>query len=270
MDYFLTDGDLVPRGAERLFSETVYRLPRLCWVFQPPADMPPVATLPVRARGHITFGCFSRLVRINDRVLAAWSRILAAVQGSRLVLDAKPFKEAESQRLFEDRLRAHGIAPERVDLGYSSPQRAFWETYNGIDIALDPFPHNAGVTTFEALWMGVPVVSLMDRPPLGRFGATILSSAGLHEWLAEDIDAYVRIAVEKSRDADALARLRANLRQAVARSAICDAQGFAASVEQAYRQMVQQSTPGASSTLDRGAMGSPGQRYNGQGNGQND
>lgn len=101
--------------------------------------------------------------------------------------------------------------------------------------------HNAGVTTFEALWMGVLVVSLKDRPPLGRFGSTILNSAGLQEWLAEDIDSTVAIAVAKSRDLEYLASVRTSLRQVIADSPICDAKGFSTAVEQAYRVMLQQS-----------------------------
>jgi|TARA_B100000315_G_scaffold258240_1_gene309651 predicted O-linked N-acetylglucosamine transferase (SPINDLY family) len=244
MDYFLADAHFVPHGFDHLFSETVHRIPRLPFAYQPPDDMPATGALPAQQRDHVTFGCFSRLLRINDKVMASWSRILAEVKGSRLMLDSKPFVNAERRQQFMHRLSVHGIAPDRADLIYSTPQTALWQAYNRIDIALDPFPHNAGTTTFEALWMGVPVVALKDRPPLGRFGSTLLNSIGMQDWLAEDIDSYIRIAVEKSRDLQRLATLRSNLRQAIANSPICDAKGLSLAFEQAYHQMLRKESSG--------------------------
>ncbi|WP_407049590.1 tetratricopeptide repeat protein [Methyloraptor flagellatus] len=237
MDAFLADRTLVPFGAEKAFSETVVRLDRIPLVYEPPATMPEVGPLPALANGHVTFGCFSRPVRINERVIAVWSRILNAVPGSRLVLNAMPFSEEENAEKFALRFAAHGIARHRLDLVYTYPQMKTWGAYGGIDIALDPFPHNAGTTTIEALWLGVPVLSLADRPPVGRFGAMILGAVGLSDWVAADEDAYVARAVAAAADLDGLAALRAGLRDRFRASPLMDGRGLAAAMEQAYRAL---------------------------------
>ena len=162
--------------------------------------MPPVAPLPALANGFVTFGHFGRTERLNDTVIATWARILHAVPRSRLILDNRPFQEAAFRDLFLARFAAHGIDPARLDLVYSAPQSRAWAAYGGIDIALDPFPHNAGTTTIEALWQGVPVVSLAGRPTVGRFGASILHAVGLDDWVTDDADAYVARAVAAASD----------------------------------------------------------------------
>ena len=179
MDAFLADDRLVPAGTEHLFSERVVRLGRTPLAYRPPAEMPAVGPLPASARGFVTFGYFGRTVRLNDEVIAVWCRVLRAVPGSRLVLNSAPFDEAAGRDLFAGRFAAQGIGADRLDLVFTAPQTRTWAAYGAIDIALDPFPHNAGTTTIEALWMGVPVVSLAGRPSVGRFGDSILSAVGL-------------------------------------------------------------------------------------------
>ena len=183
MDAFLADDILAPAGSEPLFSERLVRLPRIPLVYQPPDNMPPVAPLPALANGHVTFGHFGRTERLNEAVIAAWARILHAVPGSRLMLNNRPFQEAPFRDLFLARFAAHGIDPARLILAYITPQSRPGQSYGDIDIALDPFPHNAGTTTIEALWQGVPVVSLIGRPTVGRFGAAILHAVGLDDWV---------------------------------------------------------------------------------------
>src|SRR4029077_2290368 len=112
--------------------------------------------------------------------------ILEMVPRSRLMLNNMPFREPEFRELYITRFAAHGIARERLDLLCTAPQSLTWKTYSAIDIALDPFPHNAGTTTIEALWQGVPVVSLAGRPSVGRFGAMILHAVGMDEWVSRD------------------------------------------------------------------------------------
>src|SRR5678815_3179084 len=125
---------------------------------------------------------------IRDRVIDAWARIMHAVPRSRLMLNNRPFQEAEFRALFIARLAAHGIDPDRLDLVFTTPQSRTWDAYGDIDIALDPFPHNAGTTTIEALWLGVPVVSLAGRPSVGRFGASILGAVGLNDWVMHSVE----------------------------------------------------------------------------------
>jgi predicted O-linked N-acetylglucosamine transferase (SPINDLY family) len=237
MDVFIADDLLAPPEAASLFAERIVRLPHTPIVYSPPKAMPAVGPLPARAHGHVTFGYFGRTERLNDEVIAIWSRILSAVPGSRLVLNNRGFQEPEFCALFAARFAANGIAAERLDLIYTSPQPCTWVAYGAIDIALDPFPHNAGTTTVEALWQGVPVVSKADRPGVGRLGASILGAAGLPDWVTATVDDYVRLAAQQAADLTALARLRSSLRDRIAASPLCDAAGLARAVEGAYRDL---------------------------------
>ncbi len=235
IDAFLADAALAPPGSEHLFSERLLRLPRIPLAYTPPADMPPVAPLPALTNGFVTFGHFGRPVRLNDGVISAWARILLAVPGSRLMLNSAPFAEPAGRDRFAARFAARGIARDRLDLVFTSPQSRTWAAYGAIDIALDPFPHNAGTTTIEALWQGVPVVTLAARPSVGRIGASILHAVGLDDWIATDEDGYVARAVAAAADIQALARLRDGLRQQFAASPLHDAAGLARHVEAAFR-----------------------------------
>ena len=238
MDAFLADARLVPLGSEHLFSERVVRLDRIPLVYAPPAEMPAVGPLPARTRGYVMFGHFGRTARIHDGVIAAWARILNRVPGSRLMLNSAPFNEPALRAVFADRFAKHGIESHRLDLVCTWPQLQTLRAYGGIDIALDPFPHNAGTTTIEALWMGVPVVSLADRPPVGRFGASILHAVGLDDWSAPDLDAYAGRAVRAAVDLDGLARLRGTLRERCLASPLNDAAGLARTMESTYRSLL--------------------------------
>ncbi len=237
VDGFLSDDYMVPPGFEHLFSERIVRIGRSPLVYQPPAAMPDVSPLPARQNGHIRFGCFSRTVRINEDVIALWAELLNRVPDSVLVLNSKPFAEKYTREMFEQRFAPHGITADRLELIYTHPQPKTWAAYNNIDIALDPFPHNAGTTTIEALWMGVPVLSLACRPSVGRFGASILGAMGMSDWVAEDPDAYLEIGERWAKDLDALADLRAGLRARFEASAMRDGPGLARAVEGGYRQL---------------------------------
>ncbi len=237
MDAFLADTALAPSGTDALFSERVIRLPRIPLAYAPPGDMPLVSPLPALTNGYVTFGHFGRTERLNETVLAAWARILRAVPRSWLILDNRPFQEPAFCALFLARFARHGIEAARLDLVFTTPQSSAWAAYGKIDIALDPFPHNAGTTTIEALWQGVPVVSLAGRPTVGRFGASILHAVGLDDWVTGDADAYVARATAAASDLGALAELRAGLRQRVACSPLCDATGLARAIEATYRML---------------------------------
>ncbi|MBX3455229.1 tetratricopeptide repeat protein, partial [Ferrovibrio sp.] len=239
IDGFFSDDYMVPpdEASEALFSERIIRIGRSPLVYQPPDDMPAVGSLPMERNKFVTFGCFSRTVRINDDVTALWSALLASVPDSILVLNSKPFAEAATRRMFEDRFYVHGIAPERLKLIYTSPQPNTWAYYNEIDIALDPFPHNAGTTTIEALWMGVPVLSLACRPSVGRFGASILGALGMQDWVAETPDDYIAIGEKWANDKKGLAKLRKGLRGKFQASAMRDGPGLARAIEKGFRQL---------------------------------
>lgn len=233
IDGFLADANLAPPGSGRLFAERVIRLPRPMYCYRPPQEMPACGPLPALANGYLTFGCFSRAIRYNHHVLSAWAAILRALPDSRLVLNTLAFADPETRQRFLERFVTLGIAPERIELIATQPQSVTWASYQRIDIALDPFPHNAGTTSFEALWMGVPVLSLRARPPLGRFGAALLEPLGLADWLADSVDAYVDLAVAHAAKLEALADLRAGLRARMAGSPFRDEAGFVRAYEDA-------------------------------------
>jgi predicted O-linked N-acetylglucosamine transferase (SPINDLY family) len=237
MDYFVTDPVSSPPGQERYFVETLVRLPATRFCFEPPEYMPAVGNLPARRDGAVTFGCLNTLLKVNDRVLALWGRILAAVPGARLLLQASALGDPLLQRGFRARAAALGIAPERLELRPFAPVEAAARTYHDVDIALDPFPFCGGMTTLDALWMGVPVVTLPQVMIAGRQSASLLSNLGLSELIAADGAAYVEAAVGLARDLDRLARLRADLRERFRASPLADYARFTRDLEDAFGRM---------------------------------
>jgi predicted O-linked N-acetylglucosamine transferase (SPINDLY family) len=237
IDFFVSDDDMAPVGSEHLFSERIVRLPRIPVAYIPPPGMPAASELPALKNGYVTFGYFGRTERLNHKVVRAWSGILARVPNSKLMLNSKAFAEEGFCDLMAERFAAHGIGRDRLKMVYTSPQPVTWSAYGDVDIALDPFPHNAGTTTIEAMWLGVPVVSVEDRPSVGRFGASHLTAVGLRDWLAPNAERYVSLAAEKAADLPALAKLRSELRGRLEKSDLCDGPGLARAMEVAYRTL---------------------------------
>jgi predicted O-linked N-acetylglucosamine transferase (SPINDLY family) len=196
-----------------------------------------VSALPQIAQGTVTFGSLNNFCKASRPALAAWCRLLWAVPGSRLLLHAHCGSHRDRmQSLFGQ----EGVSPERVTFIESVPLAEYYRAYQQIDVALDPFPCGGGTTTCDALWMGVPVVSLAGQTGVGRGGVSILSNIGLPELVARDVDDYVRIAAQLAGDLPRLAELRATLRERMQKSPLMDASRFARNVEAAYRQMWRQ------------------------------
>ena len=237
VDWFLADRHFVPEDAQRFYSEKIWYLDRIPLCYRPAAEMPMVGELPARKSGAVTFGCFSRAIRVNYKVVRLWSQILKAVPNSRLLLNTFVFADAWARDEFRSRFAAHGVEPERIELVTTRPISATWDAYRRVDITLDPFPHNAGTTLFESLWMGVPIVSLRGTISLGRFGDAILSSLGLNDWVTDSEERYFAVAVERARALDELAELRRNLRDRMGASTIRDEAGLVRALEDAYRGM---------------------------------
>jgi predicted O-linked N-acetylglucosamine transferase (SPINDLY family) len=234
MDYFIGDKVFTPVGSDHLFSEKIYRLPHSFVSYQPPSYAPDPGPLPARDNGYVTFACLSRAERINKRVIAAWAVILQRLPTAHLRLDSRSFSSSHLCKEVQDEFSARGIAAERLELGFSAP---VWDVYRQVDVILDCFPHNSGTTTCEALWMGVPVVTLADRPSVGRLGAAYLAAIGKQEWIADNVDNYIALAVEIGSDPAALAKHRSELRRMMTASPLLDHQGFARDMETAYRDM---------------------------------
>lgn len=237
IDYLLADPWTVPPAHEAHFTEQIWRLPDTRMCFTPPDADVPVADLPALSRGHITFGCFNNITKLNDEVVALWARVLKAVEGSRLMLKAKQLDEASVKQGLLSRFEAQGIDPQRVTLAGRSPRAEYLVAYGEVDIGLDPFPFTGGTTSAESLWMGVPVLTLDGDRLVSRQGVGLMMNAGLPDWVARDADDYVAKAVAHAADVPALAALRAGLRQQVLASPVFDGARFAHHLEEAWRGM---------------------------------
>ncbi len=248
--YRIVDAITDPPGeADGWAAETLVRLPRGFLCYRPSDFAPPPAPRPAAAGTPPIFGSFNHLNKTNDRVVQTWSRILAAVPGSRLLLKQKAFADPGVQARYRDGFARHGVAPERLELAGRTPLVGdHLAIYAQVDIALDPFPYNGTTTTCEALYQGVPVVTLAGAHHVARVGASLLTQVGLAELVATDPDDYVRRAVALARDPARLAAISAGLRPAMARSALLDAPGFLREAEAAFRDMWRRWCAGGAAT----------------------
>ncbi|MFI4940487.1 MAG: peptide-binding protein, partial [Burkholderiales bacterium] len=237
IDYLIADSWTLPETEEMNFTETIWRLPETRLCFTPPDVSIAVSSLPALANNHITFGCFNNLSKMNDAVVALWATVLHAVPQSCLFLKAKQLSEASVRHSVLERFASYDIAADRLKLEGSSPRATYFCAYHQVDIALDPFPYPGGATTAEALWMGVPVLTLAGERFLPRQGIGLLMNAGLPEWVAADAGDYVARAVSHAADLQRLAALRKGLRQQVLTSPLYDAPRFARHFEAALRGM---------------------------------
>lgn len=239
MDYLLVDDVSVHEDEARFYSERLWFLPdtRLC--FSPPATQQriEVSPVPAVAKGYVTFGSFQTLSKVTDSTLAAWSQILAQLPTARLRLLSKPFEYPESVAHMKKRLALAKIDADRVDLLSGTSWEGYLATYAEVDMVLDTFPFPGGTTTAEALWMGVPTVTLTGSTMVGRQGESMLRCVGLDDWVAASEGEYIRIALKKAADLPALAALRARLRAAALASPLFDGKRFANNLEKALDGM---------------------------------
>ncbi len=235
IDYFISDSCTAGPDAWPVVREAVAALRPFAATFSLKRAAPDLSPLPALTRGHVTFGSLTRPVRVNDRTLDVWARLLQAVPGSRLRLDSRSFGDGFVRDLFLTRFAMRGIGAERLDIGFT-PGGAM-PIYAEIDITLDCFPHNSGTTLFESLYMGVPYVSLADRPTVGRLGGAILTGLGRPEWIAWNEQEYVTKVADLAADLPRLAALRAGLRAEMQASRLMDGAAVARDMEQALRTM---------------------------------
>jgi protein O-GlcNAc transferase len=238
MDYFISDPYTSPSGSGQLFSERVLHLPHSRFCFSPPPYAGDVAPSPMLSNGFATFGSFNRLPKLSSQVLDAWAAILHAVPSSRLLLKAAALADESVCKQFIDRFTQRGVDAVRLDLRGTSAHHDMFGEYGHMDIALDPFPFNGGMTTLEALWMGVPVVALEGNTVVSRQSYSALANIGLAETLAfADVSSYVAGAVGLASDPARLVELRSQIRQRMAASPLCQPQQFTSDLEALYRQM---------------------------------
>jgi predicted O-linked N-acetylglucosamine transferase (SPINDLY family) len=237
IDYLIADPWTLPPREESSFTERIWRLPETRLCFSAPDVNLHVNELPALAEGYVTFGCFNNLTKMNNEVVALWARVLTAVPNSRLFLKSPQLGEAPVRQGVVGRFAAHGIDSTRLTMEGLSSRFEYLKTYQRIDIALDPFPYTGGTTTCEALWMGVPVLTLAGERFLSRQGVGLLMNARLPQWVASDADDYLARALTHASDLPSLARLRAGLRQQALTSPLFDAPRFTDHFEQTLRSM---------------------------------
>ncbi len=237
MDYFVSDPWSSPPGQDRYYVEQLLRLPHTRFCYRAPEYMPEVSPLPAATNGRITFGCLNNLSKVNEKVLALWGQVLRAVPGSRLLLQTAALDDAPNRVRFRELCAKHGIAQDRLDLRGFAPFDRVPESYAEIDIALDPFPFCGGMTSLEALWLGVPVITLPGASIASRQSASMLMNLALPELIAEDAAQYVAKAADLAQDLRRLTLLRAGLRPRFVSSPLMDYAGFARALQAAYRTM---------------------------------
>lgn len=239
MDYRVTDHWADPPGlTEHLHSEELVRLARGFLCYQPPANIAEPTVPPSSAKGHVTFGSFNHRAKITPEMVKVWAEILAAVPGSRMIFKFPGPSDQLTRRLLLDLFFREQIPADRIEFfAYTMTREAHFELYNLIDITLDTFPYHGTTTTFESLWMGVPVITLSGRTHVSRVGCSILSGAGLAECIAGSKNEYRDKAVALAANPEKRASLRTNLRFQLMASPLMDAKDFARSLEQEYRTM---------------------------------
>lgn len=225
-DYFLSDNYETPAGVDHFYTEKLIRLPDDYICYQPPSYKPAITALPSLSNGYITFGCFNNPAKVNDTLLAEWALLLQQLPGSRLFLKGGQYSSDEVCERVLTTLEKHGVERSRVLLEGPSQHKELLESYNRVDIALDTWPYSGGLTTCEALLMGVPVVTHTGPTFAGRHSATHLCNAGMPELVTDNWDDYRKRVLDLAADLPSLAVIRAALRTYLEQSPICDAPKF--------------------------------------------
>jgi len=227
IDYLLADGLMIPPGSERHHRESVLRMPDGYLCYDPPELAPPVGSPPSAGNGFPTFGSFNNPAKVTPDVVATWSRILRGSPGARLLMKYRGLGDPMVRKRFLDLFAAHGVGPERLDMRPWSSYSEYLATYHEVDVMLDPFPFSGSATTCESLWMGVPVITCPSETFASRHTLRHLTSVGLTETIAANLDSYVDRAIGLATDASTLAVIRSGLRERMSSSPLCDGERFA-------------------------------------------
>lgn len=239
IDYKIVDSYTDPPGmTDQFYTEKLVRLPDSFLCYLPPACSPDVANLPALALDHITFGSFNNFTKISSEIIEVWIKILMAKPKSHLMIKAKSLSEKSVCDYILGIFRQKGITSDRLQLlPWEASPKKHLSLYSQIDIALDTYPYHGTTTTCEALWMGVPVITLAGKSHISRVGVSLLSNIGLPELIAKTYDEYVTIAVNLACNLEQLQALRQNIRDKMSHSPLIDSQRFIISLENYYRIM---------------------------------
>ena len=238
MDYVLLDDAHVSPGGERFFSEDILRMPVSRFCYSAPDYASDPAPPPCLKAKRITFGSFNHSAKINEAVIDLWTRVLAAVPASDLLLKSRSFADPWLQARIRGRFVEKGIDSGRIRFDGLTSHQVMFRQYGQVDIALDPFPFGGGLTSCEALWMGVPVVTFPGRRPVSRQTLSVLGAFNRTEFVASTEDEYIAIAKDLTNAPERLADLRSRLRVEMASSRLCDAKAFASDLEQIYQTII--------------------------------
>jgi predicted O-linked N-acetylglucosamine transferase (SPINDLY family) len=233
IDYFFADPVTVPEADRHLFAETVYDLPAVITI--DPLFGAQTSPLPMLSNGYATFGVFNRIDKISDQVLATWSKLLRQLPDARIIVKNSVLDDSYLRDGLIARFVSHGIAEHRLTCLGKSIRSEHLAAFAMIDISLDPFPQNGGVSTWESLQAGVPVVAKLGRSSSSRAGAAIVTAVGLGDWVAEDDDGYIAIALKHASQPSELAKLRAELPAKLATSPAGNVEHYTRKVEEGYR-----------------------------------
>jgi len=237
IDYRLTDVLADPRGSDDLATEALIRLPDAFLCFEPDADAPPLRPPPVTREGFITFGSFNALPKINRTVINAWAALLRTIPNARLIIKNRSFCDSGTRDRIKQMFDENGVRDDRINLvPWFRQSIEHLDMYNKIDIALDTFPYNGTTTTCEALWMGVPVVTLAGDRHACRVGSSLLYQVGLTELIAYNLDEYKLIVKNLATDTKRLEEFRRTLRNRLSVS-LCDGNQFTQQLESTYREI---------------------------------
>jgi predicted O-linked N-acetylglucosamine transferase (SPINDLY family) len=235
VDYILTDPWTTPVGSPQQFTEEPLPLPDGRLLYAPVSYAPDVSSLPSAGSAIFTFGSFNRFDKLGPELIDCWAEILHRLPESRLIIKnsaiAFPHARDELSRWFT----ARGIALERIELRTKSPHEVMLAEYNDIDLGLDTFPYNGGLTTCEALWMGVPIVAIEEERMISRQTSSMLRQIGCEDFIAQTHDEYVMLAVRWAKERARLAAVRAALREQMRESSLCDGVRFTRNLEAALR-----------------------------------
>jgi protein O-GlcNAc transferase len=227
MDYFVGDPYVSPASENSFFVESIWNLPETSWCFTIPDLDLYVSDSPCRQNGHLTFGSFANLNKINEDVISVWARVLQENPGSKMLIKAASLQDINARKTLEGQFAARGIGEKRLILESSSPYVEYMKAYSRVDVVLDTFPYPGGTTSLEAMWMGVPVLTMAGSNYRSRRGYSINLNAGLSDWVASDEANYVKRASRLTENPEELESLRKELRQLVNASPLFDQARFA-------------------------------------------
>jgi predicted O-linked N-acetylglucosamine transferase (SPINDLY family) len=237
MDYWIGDEILAPVELNNQFSETIWRLPRV-WLAYKTITEAPIPGWHPAADGKIRLGCFNNLGKITPHTLLVWAQILNAMPEGRLLIKNKELTDAGNRQYILSEMALHGIDAGRIELQPGSNWHEYMAQHDQLDIALDPIGgHGGGTSTCDALWMGVPVIHLQGDHVGSRFSASLLTAIGRSEWIAHSENEYVEKVITLARNVEHRKQLRLEQRNIMSLSPLCDAQGLARSLEDAYSRM---------------------------------